>query len=152
MPVSVAARIRLEVLHRELRDRFPIAREHGLERLDLLEFRFLFHQRWHAFQAIHHLGVHRVLDPQRAVLVEGGDAILGRDILGIRLVSYRLDECQDGLLSGAVVPRWQWVLGVGEGLADECDQQQGEPVANEIHGEFSLLLKGGRPLREPPVP
>ena len=30
----------LEVLHRELRNRLAIAREHGLERLDLLEFGF----------------------------------------------------------------------------------------------------------------
>src|SRR5208337_2089415 len=91
--------------------------------------------------------VHRVLDPCRAVLVEGGDAILGHDILGIGLVGHLLDECQDGLLGGAVVPRWQWVLGVGEGLAGECDDQQGEGTANEIHGELRLLLKSGRPGR-----
>ena len=35
----------------------------------------------HALQAIHHLGIHRMLDPQRAVLIERGDSFLGRDKL-----------------------------------------------------------------------
>ena len=32
----------------------------------------------HALEDVHHLRVHRVLDPQRAVLVEGGDALSRR--------------------------------------------------------------------------
>src|SRR5271157_2269503 len=84
--------------------------------------------------------VHRVLDPCRAVLVEGRNAILGRDILGFGLVGHLLDECQDGLLGGAVVPRWQWVLCVGEGLAGEGNCQQGKRDADRFHDLVMVVL------------
>ena len=104
-----------KVLHRKFRHCFPVAGEHGLEWLRRLEFRFLFHQRRHALQAIHYLRVHWVLYPKRPILVERSDAIFGRDILGVGLVGHLLDECQDGLLGGAVVPRRQWVLALRAG-------------------------------------
>jgi len=74
---------------------------------------FLFYQRRHALQANITCVLHRVLNPDRAVLVKGGNAILGCDILGIGLVvGHLLDESQDGLFGGAVVPRWQWGPGL----------------------------------------
>ncbi len=117
----------LKVLHREFRHCLPVAGEDTIERLDVLEFRFLFYQRRHALQAIHHLRVHRVLNPERAVLVKGGNAILGCDILGIGLVvGHLLDESQDGLFGGAVVPRWQWFLGFRAGGAPDNERQHGD--------------------------
>ena len=53
----------LEVLHRELGDRLPVARQHGLEGLDVLQLRLLRHHRRHAVEAVDHLRVHRMLDP-----------------------------------------------------------------------------------------
>ncbi len=51
--------------------------QHGAEGRDFGEFGLLLYQRRDAFEAIHHLRVHRVLDPERAVLVESGDAFPG---------------------------------------------------------------------------
>jgi hypothetical protein len=56
-----------------------------------------------------------MLNPSRAVLIEGGDAILGCNIVGTGLFGDLLDESQDGLFGGAIVPRWQRVLGMNEG-------------------------------------
>ena len=61
-------------MQRKLGDRLAVAREDRLERLDVLEFRIFFHDRGHAVQAIDHLRIDRMFDPQRAVLVESGDA------------------------------------------------------------------------------
>ena len=70
---------------------------------------------------------HAVLNPERAVLVKGGNAILGCDILGIRLVvGHLLDESQDSLFGGAVVPLWQWVLGLRTSGASDNERQHGD--------------------------
>ena len=77
MPVSVAARIFSRSVHGELGHRLAVAGEHGLERLDILELAASAPPpAGHAFEAVHHLRVHGMLDPERAVLVEGGDALL----------------------------------------------------------------------------
>ena len=62
-----------------------------------------------AFQAIHHLRIHRMLDPERAVLVESGDALLGRHEFRASLIRGGLHEVDDRLLGGPVVPRGQRV-------------------------------------------
>ena len=104
----------LEVLHRELRHRLAVAGHHRFERLDVLEFRLRFHDRRDPLQAVHHLRVHRVRDPQRAVLVEGGDALGGRHELRAALRGGRLHELDNRLLGRAVVPRRQRIgLGMG---------------------------------------
>jgi hypothetical protein len=75
-----------------------------LKRLDLCELRLLLHDRRHAVQAIDDLGVHRVLDPERAVLVEGGNALFWRYKLWARVVGgcvYELDDC---LFGGTIIP------------------------------------------------
>ena len=59
----------------------PGSRQHGLERLDVLEFRLLRHHRRDAIQAVDHLRVHGMLDPERAVLVEHRDAVLREDVV-----------------------------------------------------------------------
>ena len=77
MPVRVAATIFSEVPLVKLRHGLPIAREHGLERLLGLPLRLLGRQCRHAVEREQTPGVHRVLDPQRAVLVERRDALGG---------------------------------------------------------------------------
>src|ERR1700691_1040583 len=50
------------------------------------------------------LRVEGMLDPERSILIEGGDAILGLDVVGIRLVGHFLNEGNDRLLRPPVVP------------------------------------------------
>ena len=56
------------------------------------------------------LAVERMLDPGGAVLVEGGDAVLGRDEVRAALGGGLGDEVEDGLLRRAVVPGRQRVF------------------------------------------
>src|SRR5262245_16707360 len=51
------------------------------------------------------LEIHRVLAPQRAVVVEGGDALGWRNKLRTTLRRRRADEVYNGLLGRSVVPR-----------------------------------------------
>src|SRR5205823_8268538 len=54
----------------------------------------------------------RMLDPQRAVLIKRGNALLGRYELRTALSGSRLDEFYDGLLGRSVVPRRKRVGGL----------------------------------------
>ena len=99
-----------EVTLRKPGDRVTIARKHGLEGLDIPEFRILLHHCRNALQAVDDLRVHGVLDPQRAVLIEGGDALLGPHELRARPVRGGVDEIEDRLFGGRVVPGWKRVL------------------------------------------
>ena len=53
--------------------------QHGAEWRDLRQFGLRLDQRRHALQAIHHLRIDRMLDPERAVLIKRGDALLGSE-------------------------------------------------------------------------
>src|SRR5438876_2781605 len=114
MPVSVAARIFM----RSSIVSFSIAAvavehfKHGAERRDLGQFRLRLDQGRNLLQAIHHLRIDRMLDPQRAVLIKRGNALLGRYELRAALRRSRLDEFYDGLLGRSVVPRRKWILGI----------------------------------------
>jgi hypothetical protein len=94
----------LEVPQTEFGYRLPIARECGLERLDVLEFRLVCDHRRNTFETVDHLRVHRMLDPERAVLVKDGDAILCRHVVRARRVGCSSYEVEDRLLHGPVVP------------------------------------------------
>src|SRR5262245_7842699 len=48
-----------------------------------------------------------MLDPQRAVLIEGGDARLGEYVLRARPIRRGADEVDDRLFRGSAVPRRQ---------------------------------------------
>ena len=78
MPVSVATAIASRSCSESLRDLLEVAGKHGLERLDFCERGFLLDHDRHAIEAIDELRINRMLDPQRAVLVEGRDALLRR--------------------------------------------------------------------------
>ena len=82
--------------------------KHGLEGLDLGQLRFRLHHRRHPLQAVHHLRVHRVRHPQRAVLVEGGQAGLGRHELRAGLVGGGFHEVQDSHLAGPSFQEGSW--------------------------------------------
>jgi hypothetical protein len=101
----------------ELLHRGPVTVEqfqHGAEGRDLGQFRLSFDQRRHALQAKHHLRIHRMLDPERAVLVKGRDAFLGRDKIRAASFGGGFDKVYDGLLGRALRPRGERILGVSD--------------------------------------
>src|SRR5206468_9566017 len=69
-------------------------------------------ERLHAIQREEHLEIHRLLAPERAVVVERGDALLRRYELRAALSRSRLDEFYDGLLGRSIVPRRKRVSGL----------------------------------------
>jgi hypothetical protein len=75
-------------------------------------------------RAIHYLGIDRMLDPQRAVLIKRGNALLGRYELRTALSSRRLNEFKNGLFSRTVIPRGKRLLGTGcrnNSERDDCN-------------------------------
>ena len=64
----------------------------------------------HPVEREHRLRVERMLDPERAVLIEGGDAILGRHEARAASSWSRLHEGEDRLLGRAVVPGRQRII------------------------------------------
>ena len=102
--MSVATAIFIQVGHREFRDGFAIAGQDYLERFDIFQFRLGRHDRRNAVKTKHQLAVNRVLDPQRAVLVEGSDSLLRRDEIWRTHCGRFRDEIHDGLFGRAVVP------------------------------------------------
>lgn len=105
------------------RQGFHIPVQHRLERLSLAPLRMRRRERLHAVQGKGELDVHRLLDPEGSVVVERRDALLGRDVVWAGRVGHRLDELDDALLGGPVVPGGQ---GVGLGAGVEGTQERGE--------------------------
>jgi hypothetical protein len=93
------------------RQRPRIALEHRLERLRVLPFRVLRRQRLDAVEREGKLEIDRLLGPQRAVVVERGDPLLGWDEVRPALLGHRLDEFDDRLLGRALVPGRQRIGG-----------------------------------------
>ena len=128
-----------EVVHREFGDGLAVAGEHGPERLDLGELRLRLHNSGHAIEAIDDLRVDRMLDPQRAVLVEGRDALFRRHEFRARRIGRLLHEAEDRLPRGPVVPGGQGVDPSGAGLSGETDRgggaqhERGELAAMQLH-------------------
>ena len=131
--------------------------KHGLEGLDFGQLGLGLDHRRHPLQAIHHLGVHRVRDPQRAVLVEGGQAGFGRHELRAGLVGGGPHKFDNGLLRRPLVPGGQRVLGLGLGRGGQ-DQGRQDPdekrTAIFLRTFFPFIAyillgwdKGGAPVR-----
>ena len=74
MPAWVAATISSNALLARRGERLHVALEHRLERLLGLPLRMLRRQRLDAVEREGELEIDRLLAPQRAVIVEGGDA------------------------------------------------------------------------------
>ena len=83
--------------------------EHRLERLLGLPLRVLRRQRLDAVERERELEVDRLLGPQRAVVVEDGDALGDRHEVRAALRRHARDEIGDGFLRRAVVPGRQRV-------------------------------------------
>ena len=66
-------------------------------------------ERLHAVEREEELEIHRLLGPERAVVVEGGDALGERHEVRRAFRRDLRDEVDDGLLGRAVVPRGQRV-------------------------------------------
>jgi hypothetical protein len=99
---------------------FQVAFEQRRERLLVLPFGVLGHESLHSVDREEKLEIHRLLGPQRAVVVEHGDALFGRNELLARLVRDCLHECDDARLRRAFVPGRKR-LG---GLERACPQQR----------------------------
>src|SRR5512132_873684 len=67
-------------------------------------------QLMHPVEREHRLRVERMRYPQRAVLIEGSDPILGRHEVGARRVGGRAHEGDDRLFGRAVVPRRKRII------------------------------------------
>ena len=118
MPAWVAAMISSSPFLAGRRKRFHIAFEHGLERLLVLPFRVLRRQRLDAVEGERELEIHRLLGPQRAVVVEHGDAFGGRHEIRSGVLGDAPDEIDDRFLCRAVVPRRQRI-GLGRCLMEQ---------------------------------
>ena len=100
----------------------------------LLRFplRMLRRERLHAVEREEQLEIHRLLAPERAVVVERGDALVRRNEIGRAFFRHLLDEGDDGFLRRGVVPRGQRVLGLCGDEASEDNRQQGNRAADRV--------------------
>ena len=87
-----------------LREGTQIVVERGLERLLVLPVRMLIGQRFHPIQRKRKLHIHRLLAPQRAVVVEGRDALRHRDKVRRAFAGNRSDKALDRLLGWTIIP------------------------------------------------
>ncbi len=101
-------------------------------------------QRHHPVEREHDLAVDRVLDPERAVLVEGGEPVLGRHEVGAAGLGGGPDQVEDRLLGRAVVPGRQRVGLLRHdrraGQGERQRQREAGAIAELEHGSLSFFL------------
>ena len=122
---------------------FHVALEQRGERLLVLPLRMLRRERLHAVEREEELEIHRLLAPERAVVVERRDALGRRHEIGRAFLRHLFDKGDDGFLRRGVVPRRERVLRVSDrdGTGDN-NRQQGNDVANVFHGfGFGLVTE-----------
>ena len=83
---------------------FHVALEQRRERFLVLPLRMLRREHLHAVEREEELEIHRLLGPERAVVVERGDALVRRNEVGRAFLGYFFDESDDGFLRRGVVP------------------------------------------------
>ena len=114
MPACVAMTISTIAVLAAGERAFHVALEQRGERLLVLPLRMLRRERLHAVEREEQLEIHRLLGPERAVVVEGGDALGRRHEVGRAFRGHLRDEVDDGLAwpapsfhegSGSV---WAW--------------------------------------------
>ena len=105
--------------------RLHVAVQHRLERLLGLPAGVLRRQRLDAVEHEGELDVHRLLDPQRAVVVEGGDALVGRHEVRSALRGDAGDESRDRRFGRAVVPGRQRIGLCERGIGAQQSGQRG---------------------------
>ena len=77
------------------RQRLQVAVQHRRERLPSLPFRMHGRKNLHAIECEGQLHIHRLLDPECAVVVESRDALLGRNEEGPALRCDARDKIED---------------------------------------------------------
>ena len=103
---------------------FHVALEQRGEGFLVFPLRMLRRERLHAVEREEKLEIHRLLAPERAVVVERGDALGDRDKVRRAFLRDLRDEVDDGLFGRAVVPRRQRItrrLGSG-GTRAKCQE------------------------------
>ena len=148
--------------HHDLEERVLPARERGRvvapeqrgEGLLLLPLRVLGRERLDAVDGEQELEVQGLLGPQRAVVVEDGDALGGwNEVRRADLVD-PLHEVHDGLLGRSFVPRRQRVLGMGRGRREDQGAgkggAQGTRCAGRLHGRVPPVVARAGPGRSGP--
>ena len=118
--------------HDDLQDRglaagqraLDVALEQRREWLLVLPVGMLRRQRLHAVERKSELEIHRLLGPERAVIVEGGDALVDGHEVRAALRGHLGDEIGDGFLDRAVVPGRQRI-----GLRERRPQKAGSSIA-----------------------
>jgi hypothetical protein len=108
-------------------DPFQVAFQQRREGLGGLPFGMLRRERFDAISQIESLDVDRLLRPERAVVVEDGDALRNGNKLGRAFRRRRRDEFDDGLLRRRVVPGRERVGGV-EARRKQRDDYYGEDL------------------------
>ena len=113
-----------EALLAGLGEGFHVVLEHGLERLSILPVGVLGGERLDAVDREEELEVDRLLGPERAVVVENGDAPRRRHELRSALLGDLLDEIDNGGLGFAVLPGRQWFGGLARAAGNHNGQDQ----------------------------
>ena len=108
--------------------RFQVSLEQRGERLLVLPLRALGRERLHAVERKRKLKIHRLLGPQRAVVVEHRDARCGRYEVLPTLRGDALYEINDRLPGLAVVPG-------GQGIGGPCGAHREHQHASERTGD-----------------
>ncbi len=92
----------------------------------------------HPRQRKHRLRIQRMFDPERAVLIESGDAIRGLDVLAAGLVRHFLDEGDYRLFRRSIVPgRELRRLGIRANRLWHCAKRR----SGEDTGSFGNLVR-----------
>ena len=81
------------------------------------------HNLRHAIESEYDLRIDRVLDPERAVLVEGRDALSERHEVWASRVGRRVDEFDDRILGGPGVPRGKGIA-FGDRMPGEAEHSR----------------------------
>ena len=102
-----------QALFANCRECLHVAFEHRLKRLGRCPFGMIWRLGLHTVEREGKLDVHRMLDPQRAVIVEHRDAFGLRHEVGRAFLAHLLDELDDRSLRRGVVPGRQRI-GLGE--------------------------------------
>ena len=71
----------------------------------------LWRERLDAVEDEERLDVHRLLGPERAIVIEGGDALVGVNEIQAAFLGHPRDELEDGRLRLPLVPSGQNVGG-----------------------------------------
>ena len=113
---------------------FQIALEEWGERFLRLPFGMLRRECLYAIECEEQLNGHRLLTPERAVVVEGRDAFGDGHEVRWAFFGHLLDEFDDGLFGLPVVPRGQRVLRVSGGESGDSNRQQDKFITDGFHG------------------